>query len=101
MILVARPDIVNFNIIPLITSKGVEAMNLKKGLFERRSEPFRVLHQEERAAQDLSVQLSSMLPTYYRTRPIVFVCIGTDRSTGDSLGPLVGTLIEEDRKSVV
>lgn len=23
-------------------------------------------------------------------RPIVFVCIGTDRSTGDSLGPLVG-----------
>ncbi len=23
-------------------------------------------------------------------RPIVFLCIGTDRSTGDSLGPLVG-----------
>lgn len=36
-----------------------------------------------------------MLPTYYRTRPIVFVCIGTDRSTGDSLGPLVGSLLEE------
>ncbi|MCR8851095.1 spore protease YyaC [Rossellomorea sp. SC111] len=70
-------------------------MNLKKGLFERRPEPFRVLHQEEGAAQELSVHLSSMLPTYYRTRPIVFVCIGTDRSTGDSLGPLVGTLIEE------
>lgn len=26
-----------------------------------------------------------------RKRPIVFLCIGTDRSTGDSLGPLVGT----------
>lgn len=24
-------------------------------------------------------------------RPIVFVCIGTDRSTGDSLGPIVGS----------
>lgn len=26
---------------------------------------------------------------------LVFVCIGTDRSTGDSLGPLVGTFLEE------
>ncbi|MDQ0115734.1 spore protease YyaC [Paenibacillus harenae] len=29
-----------------------------------------------------------------RTR-IVFVCIGTDRSTGDAFGPLVGTLLRE------
>ncbi|MBD2872367.1 spore protease YyaC [Paenibacillus sp. IB182493] len=26
---------------------------------------------------------------------IVFVCIGSDRSTGDSFGPLVGTMLEE------
>ncbi|MBU4534126.1 MAG: spore protease YyaC [Eubacteriales bacterium] len=26
-------------------------------------------------------------------RPIVLLCIGTDRSTGDSLGPLVGSLL--------
>ncbi|WP_240041166.1 spore protease YyaC [Paenibacillus ginsengarvi] len=26
---------------------------------------------------------------------IVFVCIGTDRSTGDALGPLTGTLLRE------
>jgi len=26
-----------------------------------------------------------------RFRPIVVLCIGTDRSTGDSLGPLIGT----------
>ncbi|WP_064092093.1 spore protease YyaC [Rossellomorea aquimaris] len=70
-------------------------MNLKKGLFERKPEPFRVLHDEELASQELSIHLSSMLPTLYRTKPIVFVCIGTDRSTGDSLGPLVGTLLEE------
>ncbi|NJP37073.1 spore protease YyaC [Alkalicoccus luteus] len=29
------------------------------------------------------------------TRPVVLVCIGTDRSTGDSLGPLTGTLLKE------
>lgn len=26
---------------------------------------------------------------------MLFLCIGTDRSTGDSLGPLVGTMLEE------
>jgi putative sporulation protein YyaC len=26
---------------------------------------------------------------------VTFVCIGTDRSTGDSLGPLVGTMLTE------
>lgn len=29
-------------------------------------------------------------PVIKQKRPIVFICIGTDRSTGDSLGPLVG-----------
>ncbi|KIL53186.1 spore protease YyaC [Jeotgalibacillus campisalis] len=28
---------------------------------------------------------------------IVFVCIGTDRSTGDALGPLIGALLEKRR----
>lgn len=27
-------------------------------------------------------------------KPIVFLCIGTDRSTGDCLGPLVGAMLE-------
>lgn len=26
---------------------------------------------------------------------VVFVCIGTDRSTGDALGPLIGTMLQE------
>ena len=29
------------------------------------------------------------------TDPVVVLCIGTDRSTGDSLGPLVGTFLSE------
>lgn len=36
-------------------------------------------------------QLAKTIVTHLPThRPIVFVCIGTDRSTGDALGPLVG-----------
>ncbi len=33
---------------------------------------------------------SEIYPTFSLGRPIVILCIGTDRSTGDSLGPLVG-----------
>jgi hypothetical protein len=29
------------------------------------------------------------------SKDLMFLCIGTDRSTGDSLGPLVGTMLEE------
>lgn len=32
---------------------------------------------------------------YFKNKEIVFLCIGTDRSTGDSLGPLVGTMLKE------
>lgn len=35
----------------------------------------------------LSNELQPIIKT---NRPIIFVCIGSDRSTGDSLGPLVG-----------
>ncbi len=45
--------------------------------------------------------LSSRMKSYYSqispSRPIVIVCIGTDRSTGDSLGPLVGTMLTKRR----
>ena len=45
--------------------------------------------------------LSEKLQTFFRAvpdhRPIVFVCIGTDRSTGDSLGPLVGSFLQKNR----
>ena len=33
---------------------------------------------------------NELYPVLKLKRPIVFLCIGTDRSTGDSLGPLVG-----------
>ena len=34
--------------------------------------------------------LYELQPILNENRPIIFVCIGSDRSTGDSLGPLVG-----------
>ncbi|CRK82456.1 spore protease YyaC [Neobacillus massiliamazoniensis] len=68
-------------------------MNLKAGFFDRR-EKARVFHYDTQAADSLAQTLLSYLPRM-DGRPIVFVCIGTDRSTGDSLGPLVGTLLEE------
>ena len=32
-----------------------------------------------------------------KTAGVVFLCIGTDRSTGDSLGPLIGYKLKEKR----
>ena len=34
--------------------------------------------------------LKELSPILVQNRSIIFICIGTDRSTGDSLGPLVG-----------
>lgn len=42
-------------------------------------------------------RLSSMLEELADNRPIVVVCVGTDRSTGDSLGPLIGTSLSKYR----
>ncbi|WP_462410047.1 spore protease YyaC [Neobacillus sp. Marseille-QA0830] len=68
-------------------------MNLKPRLFDRRGKA-QFMHDEFHASESLAAELLEHLPTV-TSRPIVFICIGTDRSTGDSLGPLVGTLLEE------
>lgn len=41
-------------------------------------------------------QLSNTLKSYipYNSREIVFCCIGTDRSTGDALGPFIGSALQ-------
>lgn len=75
---------------------GVEPMNLKSSLFDKNSEPeSRIFFDDQKASQRIAIELVSLLPVRIVKRPIVFVCIGTDRSTGDSLGPLIGTLLEE------
>ncbi|MEH7117436.1 spore protease YyaC [Neobacillus vireti] len=70
-------------------------MNLKTGFFDRRSK-ISIPHDDSTASDQLAREILLNIPSVSR-RPIVFVCIGTDRSTGDSLGPLVGSLLEEKR----
>lgn len=43
---------------------------------------------------ELITAMRAMIPNALKVNDIVFVCIGTDRSTGDSLGPLVGSYLE-------
>lgn len=71
----------------------VNLETLKKNpFFDKR--PQSVFYHETAAGDRLSRLLSVHL-TEKITNPIVLVCIGTDRSTGDSLGPLVGSKLSE------
>nr|WP_279665624.1 spore protease YyaC [Ectobacillus ponti] len=65
---------------------------MKYPLFNK--EPHYVFHHEDEASDRLSYLLDSHLPES-ASRELVLICIGTDRSTGDSLGPLVGSKLEE------
>ncbi|MFD2215358.1 spore protease YyaC [Metabacillus endolithicus] len=70
-------------------------MNLKSGLFHSDKNQERIHYEDQDATQLVSTTLLDHLPKLY-FKPIVFVCIGTDRSTGDSLGPLIGTSLNKE-----
>jgi putative sporulation protein YyaC len=44
-------------------------------------------------------EMSFLLTTLFRSydKDIIFLCIGSDRSTGDSFGPFVGTMLKENK----
>ena len=44
--------------------------------------------------EEIVTAMLSLIPSNYTNDDIVFVCIGTDRSTGDSLAPFVGMYLE-------
>ncbi|WP_409296365.1 spore protease YyaC [Peribacillus sp. SCS-26] len=69
-------------------------MSFKPNIFDNSSRMVRILCEELDASKKISSELVSYLSAS-AGQPIVIICIGTDRSTGDSLGPLVGTLLEE------
>lgn len=60
------------------------------------AEVLRVSVHQPGAEQRLAARLQALCQDCGGSRPAV-LCIGTDRSTGDALGPLVGTLLEEHR----
>ncbi|MCO7175260.1 spore protease YyaC [Sporolactobacillus kofuensis] len=52
------------------------------------------IHYQDHSRHHSLVQAIRRLLPEMNTAPIVVVCIGTDRSTGDALGPLVGSYLE-------
>jgi putative sporulation protein YyaC len=74
-------------------------MTIDSSIFNNENRMSRILHEDLDASHKISKELLGLLPTG-KLQPIVFVCIGTDRSTGDSLGPLVGTLLTEKKTSI-
>lgn len=63
-------------------------MNLKNR-FSPKNETIRMLHTDPELLTTMSEKIISWLPPF--PREYIVVCIGTDRSTGDALGPLTGT----------
>lgn len=52
-----------------------------------------IYYTDKNATTKLSNKLNKLLPV---NREIIFICIGTDRSTGDSLAPLIGLNLEKE-----
>jgi len=61
----------------------------------RNKATYRVLYTEPNAQRIFSHHLFKELKKLPSANPFIIVCIGTDRSTGDSLGPLVGTFLKK------
>ncbi|GIN95857.1 spore protease YyaC [Siminovitchia terrae] len=54
-----------------------------------------IVHFEDQiAVHKISDALLDLLPSR-KNQPVIIICIGTDRSTGDSLGPLIGSFLSE------
>ncbi|GFN32452.1 spore protease YyaC [Paenibacillus xylaniclasticus] len=52
--------------------------------------------------EDIHIGLKSLIPRILKNDDVYFVCIGTDRCTGDSLAPLVGSeLVKKGYKNVI
>jgi putative sporulation protein YyaC len=69
-------------------------MNLRDKFIRRKPTSYKVHYEEVKASSSVANALFSLLQTN-KAESIVIVCIGTDRSTGDSLGPLVGTKLKQ------
>lgn len=69
-------------------------MNLKSKFLPLKKDVNRVHFKDYPSRIKIVKSIDSYLPVY-NDSAIVVVCIGTDRSTGDALGPLVGTRLRE------
>lgn len=65
----------------------------EKGKVERSNTIFTQETSEEEEIAKMAKKLSEILTN--TSKQILFLCIGSDRSTGDSLGPMVGTILKD------
>jgi hypothetical protein len=69
------------------------------GITLTNSLPFKVTYTDPAASAQLTNRLGTYVKGLASHRRIVVVCLGTDRCTGDSLGPLLGTALSKYRSS--
>ncbi|KYP80772.1 spore protease YyaC [Ferroacidibacillus organovorans] len=60
--------------------------------------PIQIDYTDAQAESTLANALHQHLATRDQRRPLIILCIGTDRSTGDALGPFVGTQLREQNQ---
>ncbi|RXT08887.1 spore protease YyaC [Ammoniphilus sp. CFH 90114] len=63
--------------------------------FQTPSSPFKIEYTRDDAIDALTHDLNKRMLAYRPFTEVVTLCIGTDRSTGDALGPLVGTRLQK------
>lgn len=61
----------------------------------RPSQPIKIESSDPEAVEKLKAALTGLLDVHLREgQTLVAFCIGTDRSTGDSLGPIIGSALQ-------
>lgn len=71
-------------------------MNLRPHIFPKESPSYKIDYRETNAREILASRIYRFLPDRHE-QPLFVVCIGTDRSTGDALGPLVGSKLQQQQ----
>src|SRR5690625_1527282 len=66
---------------------------MKRKINFKNNNSYTMSHSNQETIKNMSDKLTSLLPVF--PREYIIVCIGTDRSTGDALGPLTGTYLEQ------
>lgn len=71
-------------------------MNMSWMQNEAVGSPVRVFYDDPSATSVLGRAVAEWIAFRAAGRPLLVVCVGTDRSTGDALGPIVGTRLKEE-----
>lgn len=77
-------------------TKAADKKNTPKKKPKKKSSPLKELKELKEAKQEkINYSLDNLVKLLPDNQDITFLCVGTDRSAGDCIGPLVGTHLEE------